>query len=107
MFSTHRPLVDLPLVSSIRNIPDFERGTLDYFLQDVESAIPSWKEATLRRFLDSGSPSNTQPARARLDDRAYSTRERRDYEQEWLTPDVLRELLLADVRTISSLAGTG
>jgi len=101
IFSSQRPLVDLPLALSIKGIPEFERGTLDYFLQDVESVIPSWKKGAFQRFLGSSLPRSLQPARARLDDRAYNTGKRRDYEQEWLTPEVLRELLLADVSILS------
>ena len=104
MYSTHRPLADIPLILSIRSIPELEQGTLDYFLQDIESAIPSWEEDAFQRFLRSGSPGNLQLARARLDDRAYSTGKRREYAQEWLTPEVLRDLLLADVGIIPSLS---
>jgi hypothetical protein len=100
IFSTCRRLEDRPLILETDSIPGFERGTLDYFLQDVQSAIPSWKEDAFQRFLDSYITSSPEPARARLDDRAYSNRERRNYEQEWLTPEVLRELLLADVGTV-------
>jgi hypothetical protein len=101
IFSTRRPLWDLPLVLTKESILGLERGTLDYFLQDTRSAIPSWKEDAFQTFLNTGNPSNLQnPARARLDDRSYSTRERRRYEQEWLTPEVLRSLLLAEVSTV-------
>jgi len=102
ILSTYRPLEDLPLVLFIDSIPNFERETLDYFLEDGESTIPSWKAEALQGFLCSGSPTSLQPARARLDDRAYSTGERRNYGQEWLTPEVLRDLLLADVGSIPS-----
>jgi hypothetical protein len=101
VFSACRPLLDSPLVQNREGIPGLERGTLDYFLQDVESAIPSWQEDAFQGFLNAGNSQCLQnPARARLDDRAHITGERRKYDQEWLTPEVLRGLLLAEVSTV-------
>jgi hypothetical protein len=90
VFSACRPLLDSPLVQNREGI-----------LQDVESAIPSWQEDAFQGFLNAGNSQCLQnPARARLDDRAHITGERRKYDQEWLTPEVLRGLLLAEVGTV-------
>lgn len=102
IFSTHRPLKDLPFFQTREYIPGFERDFVAAFLQDSESSIPSWKCAVLEKFFKSGSDKFIQnPARARLDDREYKSKTRRQYPgyPEWLTPELLRDAIISSVNS--------
>jgi hypothetical protein len=97
IFSIKRPFEDNLLFEARENIAGFERegGPLDAFLEDADSSIPSWEMTVIKEFLRTRNQ-QTGPvpdlARARLDDREYSTRVHRQH-PEWLTSGDLRILL--------------
>jgi hypothetical protein len=96
IFFTRRPFEDLSFFEAREIIADFERdgGPLDAFLQDTESSIPSWETSVVKQFLLTRQPHPTSSsiARARLDDREYSSGRCRE-SPEWLIASELRQAL--------------
>jgi hypothetical protein len=107
VFAMKRPFEDSLFFEARESIAGFERvgGPLDAFLEDADSSIPSWETTVIREFLQNRTPPSglvQELARARLDDREYSTGYKRG-NPEWLTSNGLRDHLTLPVRLLHAL----